>query len=270
MESVRGTGMDALDTFLGGGLPAGFTTLLLTPSGAGGEIFAKQFAADHPGEKVAYITTDESEAEVLATVRLSGWNFEEVGIIDVQTMFADAMLDNQQTQRDASQSVLENPSQRKFNPRDLVEGTNSLDLLKRRRKEGPSGRPSTDYLGMILDPFRRLRAPDRTVIHSLDFFLNLYSVEEVVATLTAIKAANAKQGGEMLWVLSKGAHGATTERRLELLADCLIELEMTRKGTTFERFCMVKKVKNRSTGVGVSTYQITPQGFHLETLERIV
>jgi hypothetical protein len=107
-------------------------------------------------------------------------------------------------------------------------------------------------------------------VHSLDFFLNQNTMEEVVAALTAIKAATSRNGGLALWVLSKGAHGAATERRLELLADCLLELEVTRKGTTFERFFMVKKVKNRAYGIGVSTYDITPQGFRLETLERIV
>ena len=150
-----------------------------------------------------------------------------------------------------------------------------MDFLKRTPKAQPKPagdlpKHDTDYLGRLLDPYSRLRSPDRMVVHSLDFFLNLYPAEQVVSALTALKAANAKNGGLLLMVLSKGAHGATVERRLELLADCLIELEVTRKGTTFERFFMVKKVKNRSYGIGVSTYEITPQGFHLETLERIV
>ena len=45
---------------------------------------------------------------------------------------------------------------------------------------------------------------------------------------------------------------------------------MQRNGTKFDRFFMVKKVKNRTTGVGVSTYEVGPDGFSLETLERIV
>lgn len=265
------TGIEALDTFLGGGLPHGFTTLLLAPSGAGAEIFAKQFACGGR-QKAVYATTDESEEEVLDTVAGAGWDFGNVDVLDLQSIFAEQMLDaQQQDQRAPAEPAPQ--KRRKFDPRDLVEGTSSTDFLRRggtTPPREPAAQEPTEYLTMLLDPFSKLRRPDRMVVHSLDFFLNLYPIERVVQALTALKAANAKSRGQLLWVLSKGAHGATTERRLELLADCLIELEMTRKGTTFERFCLVKKVKNRAHGIGVSTYEVGADGFHLETLERIV
>jgi len=266
------TGIEALDTFLRGGLPPGFTTLMLAPAGAGAEIFAKQFAAARPPQRAVYITTDESTQEVRATAQEAGWDFQGVEVVDLQTRFAEAMLDAQQRARDEASG---RPAPTKgFDPRDLVENTSSLDLLRPSSPSAaqPPRQPmsGTDYLGSLLDPFSRLRGPDRMVVHSLDFFLNLYPVEQVVSALTALKAANARQGGLLLLVLSKGAHGGTVERRLELLADCLLELEMTRKGTTFERFFLVKKVKNRTHGIGVSTYEVTPKGFRLETLERIV
>jgi KaiC/GvpD/RAD55 family RecA-like ATPase len=268
LEAATSTGIEALDIFLKGGLPRGYTTLMLAPAGSGSEIFAKQFAAGGPNDKVVYVTTDESTNEVHSTARSSGWNFANVTVVDLQTEFAEAMMDAQQKARDRPKDA---PVRRTFDPRELVEGTSSLDLMRGRSKPAAEGRlPDTDYLGRLLDPFSRLRSPDRMVVHSLDFFLNLYPLENVVSALTALKAANAKSGGLLLLVLSKGAHGGNAERRLELLADCLIELEVTRKGTSFERFFMVKKVKNRSYGIGVSTYEITPQGFHLETLERIV
>ncbi len=270
------TGVPALDTFLKGGLPRGFTTLLLAPVGSGSEIFAKQFAQGHKGERVLYITTDESAREVTAAVGQAGWDFATVQISDLQSDFAEAMMEAQQREMDrAKTSPAPAAPKRGFDPRDLVEGTTSLDLLKPRDAPSaahPTGPHvhSTDYLGRLMEPYGRIRTPDRVVIHSLDFFLNLYSVDQVVSALTALKAANSKQGGLLLLVLAKGAHGANTERRIELLADCLIELEVTRKGTTFERFFMVKKVKNRTVGIGVSTYEVTTDGFKLETLERIV
>lgn len=264
------SGIDALDRFLGGGLPAGFTTLLLAPTGSGVELFAKQFAANHKRERVTYITTDEPEREVRRAVRELGWDFDNVDIMDLQAEFMDAVMDAQQRKR-----TREGGRERKrFDPRDLVEGTDSKDLLRSRKEKARSLRSDlseeTNYLQRLLDPFTGLRSPDRAVVDSLDFFLNLYPAEEVVTALHAVKAANAKHGGEVLLILSKGAHDPTTERRLELMADCLIELEMTRKGTSFERFFMVKKVKNRSRAVGVSTYDVTETGFELETLERIV
>ncbi|MEA3189426.1 MAG: hypothetical protein QOD77_8 [Thermoplasmata archaeon] len=261
------TGIEPLDAFLKGGLPRGFTTLLLAPAGSGAEIFAKQFAAGHD-EQVIYVTTDESVGEVEAMVAEARWDFSRVQVVDLQTQFADAMLEAQQKARDGSAA---GGPRRTFDPRELVEGTSSFDLLRPSRQHtGDDPDAGTDYLGRLLDPYSRLRPPNRVIVHSIDFFLNLYPVERVVSVLTALKAANSRQAGLLLLVLSKGAHGPTVERRLELLADCLIELEVTRKGTTFERFLMVKKVKNRSYGIGVSTYDITPQGFHLETLERIV
>lgn len=257
------TGIEALDAFLKGGLPRGYTTLLLAPPGSGAELFAKQFAAGARGRRVAYVTTDESAAEVDGAARAGGWDFASVEVTDLQTEFADAMMDAQEQAR-APQRARPRPD-----PRDLVEATHSRDLLAAPRG-GSTPRRAAGYLDRLLEPFVRLRPPDRMVVHSLDFFLNLNSVEEVVSAVTALKAANARHGGLLLLVLAKGAHGPTVERRLELLADCLIELEVTRKGTSFERFFMVRKVKNRTHGIGVSTYDVTPSGLVLETLERIV
>lgn len=258
-DTTVSTGIEALDAFLKGGLPRGFSTLLLTPTGGGAEIFAKQFAVGNKGDKVVYITTDESSAEVRQAAKEAGWDFGHVEVVDLQTEFAERMM-----------AAQERPSERrakKVDPRSLLEGSDTMDYLRAGR--APAGGVGGD-LQRIVQVQSRIRPPDRMIVHSLDFFLNHHSVEEVVAALTAIKAATARNGGLALWVLSKGAHGAAAERRLELLADCLLELEVTRKGTTFERFFMVKKVKNRAYGIGVSTYDITPHGFRLETLERIV
>lgn len=269
MADTVSTGIPALDQFLKGGLPTGFTTVLVAPVGAGAEILAKQFAHGSQG-RVIYLTTDESQAEVQSAVAAAQWDFSNVAVVDLQTEFADAMMAAQEAAREAGKKEPRSAHKSGFDPRDLVEGTTSLDFLRGPNATPSGARPDTDYLGRLIEPYTRLRSPDRMVVHSLDFFLNLYPVEQVVSVLTALKAANAKHGGLLLLVFSKGAHGATAERRLELLADCLIELEVTRKGTSFERFFMVKKVKNRSYGIGVSTYEITPQGFQLETLERIV
>ncbi len=257
---VTSTGIEALDAFLRGGLPRGFTTLMLAPAGGGAEIFAKQFCVGNKGDRVVYVTTDESAAEVRSAVKAGGWDFGHVEVVDLQTEFADAVLAAQEKRPDAK------PARAPVDPRSLLEGADSMDYLRGK----PAAGLAPGYLQRLVAVQARIRPPDRMVVHSLDFFLNHNSLEEVVATLTAIKAATARNGGLALWVLSKGAHGAAVERRLELLADCLLELEVTRKGTTFERFFMVKKVKNRAYGIGVSTYDITPQGFRLETLERIV
>lgn len=247
------TGIPPLDTFLRGGLPHGFTTLLLAPAGAGSEIFAKQFASAPTGRTV-FISTDETAREVAEAAKEAGWDFGHVEVVDVQTAFAKLMLQEQGPEED----------RHGFDPRSLVEGTSSRDLLRR------ASRSRDDYLGRLIEPFEIGQRPSRIVVSSIDFFLSLYPLERVAAVLTALKAANSRVGGQLLVVMAKGAHGEKAERRLELLADCLIELEVNRKGTTFERFFLVKKVKNRPNSVGVSTYDLAASGFTLETLERIV
>lgn len=248
------TGIGPLDIFLHGGVPHGFTTLLLAPAGAGSEIFAKQFASAPTGRTV-FISTDETTREVSQAVKEAGWAFDHVEVVDIQTDFAKMMLQEQGPEEDRSA----------FDPRSLVENTSSRDLLRRRQT-----RSRSDYLGRLIEPFESGERPMRTVISSVDFFLSLYPLERVAAVLTALKAANSRVGGQLLVIMAKGAHGDKAERRLELLADCLIELEVNRKGTTFERFFLVRKVKNRPDSVGVSTYSLGPSGFTLETLERIV
>lgn len=265
-------GLPALDLFLQGGLPAGYMVLLLAPPGSGAEMLAKQFAAgSHKGGSL-YVTTDESIREIQETAAMAEWDFADVQILDLQTQFSDAVLDAQRVLRESERAKHSSPG-RSLDPRRLMEDTAAEPLPFRRssRTETAAARASdVDYLGRLLDPFNSDKPPKRLVIHSLDFFLNLYPTDQVISTLTAIKAANAKRGGLLLVVLATGAHGTQVERRFELLADCLIELEVNRKGTNFERFFLVRKVKNRSTGNGVSTYTITPHGFNLETLDRIV
>lgn len=258
-RELTSTGIPALDMFLRGGLPKGFTTLVFSPAGGGAEIFAKQFAAGQGKENVVFISTDENEDEIREAANDGGWGFDGVEIVDIQTAFANHML--------ASEGPEETREVKDFDPRALVEDTSSKDVLVRGLKTEGAG---MDYLGQLIAPYEQKKRPDRLIIHSLDFFLSLYTPEKVAAVLTALKAANANSGGQMLLVCSKGAHGEKVERRLELLADCLIELETSRKGTSFERFFLVRKVKNRPDSVGVSTYELTNKGFTLETLERIV
>lgn len=266
------TGIVALDTFLGGGLPRGFTTLMLAPSGSGGEIFAKQFACGGQGE-VVYVSTDETKNEVKEAMTASEWQHDHVHVLDLQSDFAKAMIAAQKAAVKLVDDPGTAPVKKRFDPRELVAAGESHDSLRKQIGKGlniDSNAGDTDYLGRLINPYTGSTVPSRMVVHSLDFFLNVYPMEQVVASLTALKAANASHGGQVLLVMTKDAHGVATERRMEILADCLIELEVERKGTKFDRFFSVKKIKNRTHGIGVSTYEVGRRGFAMETLERIV
>ncbi len=251
------TGIGPLDHFLGGGLPAGYTALLLAPPGSGAEIFAKQFAAG--AAPSVYLSTDEPEAEVHSTAASAGWDFDDVQVEDLHAGFAQAMLD--QDERAARHAL---SGRARLPGADLL-ACDGSDLLPRR-----GAIADTDFLGRALGLYRDGSSPNRLVINSLDFFFSLYSVDRVLRAMNVLKANNSTADGQILWVLAKGAHGPEVERRVELLSDCVLELEMHRKGTSFERYFMVRKIKNRSHGIGVSTYEIGRGGFRMETLERIV
>lgn len=251
------TGMSQLDEFLGGGLDPGTMLLLVEPSGAGGEIFAKQFAAGpaaaSPGRSV-FITTEETEKEIVRA--FDRFSFPGLPrIVNVSEAYSHHILEKQ------------SPHGRIVQPASTKEllKSDSSDLLKASRK------PSGEYLDELLRPYTTGNPPSRLTIHTIDFFVGLYGVDRVLDTLTAVKAANQQAEGLVLTVLSgSSAHRAAAEDRLQRISDCLIELEFHRRATQFEKFLMVKKVRNKYVGVGVAPYQITEKGFELDNLSRIL
>ena len=251
--------MRQLDEFLGGGLDPGSLILLVEPSGAGGEIFAKQFAGGpapaSPGRSM-YFSTEESEREIVRA--LDRFHFAgQPRILSLSDIHSRRVLETKgggamgRTLRPvATQELL---------------SSDSADLLQR------SGTVGEDYLDELIRPYTSGSPPTRLTIHSIDFFLGLYGADRVVETLTALKAANSEVGGLVLVVLtSNPMHRAGTEGQLERIADCLIELEFHRRGAEFEKFLLVKKVRNKYQGTGVAPYQVTERGFELDNLNRIL
>ena len=59
------------------------------------------------------------------------------------------------------------------------------------------------------------------------------------------------------------------ERELEQLADCVIELNVVKSGTSFERYLSVKKIRNQPENVQSARYDVTSDGIMLESIERI-
>ena len=74
----------------------------------------------------------------------------------------------------------------------------------------------------------------------------------------------------MFIILTKGIHGDIFEKKLEGISDCVIELEVLQKGSTFERFLTIKKLRNFAKKIGIARYVVESNGFVLETVERIM
>ena len=139
---------------------------------------------------------------------------------------------------------------------------------------GSSGIPSSvreeeDYLAILSNKIR-LSSFEKIIINSLDFFLSRYSQEEVLRTIHAAKINNIEKKGVLLIIMTRGIHGDIFERRMEGIADCIMELEVIQKGSTFERFLAVKKMRNYAKKIGIARYMIDSDGLLLEMIERIM
>jgi len=70
--------------------------------------------------------------------------------------------------------------------------------------------------------------------------------------------------------MTKGIHGELFETKMEGVADCVLELNVIQKGSSFERFLSVKKMRNYAKKIGIARYVIDDSGFVLEMIERIM
>jgi KaiC/GvpD/RAD55 family RecA-like ATPase len=107
-------------------------------------------------------------------------------------------------------------------------------------------------------------------LNNLDFFLERYHLNDVVQTVKAGKINVSQQQGVLIIILTRGIHGTQLERNLEALADCILELDVVHKGTSFERLLSVKKIRNYAKKIGTARYEITDQGLIFENIERIL
>jgi len=246
------TGIEKLDKLLEGGIPRGFTTLILGTPGSSIEILSKQLAT--VGD-VLYFTTEETKDEVLETMGRFGWNPPEINFIDMASKYSQSVLTGEQKRV----SIYEQRSKLK---------------LKELIKIGSSGMPPTtkgeeDFLAILSNKIKTA-ASKKIIINSLDFFLSQYSQDEVIRTIHAAKISNLQNRGALFIIMTRGIHGDVFERKMEGIADCVLELEVLQKGSTFERFLSVKKMRNYAKKIGIARYAIDSDGFVLEMIERIM
>lgn len=246
------TGMESLDKLLEGGILKGFTTLILGSPGSSIEILSKQLST---ADSVLYITTEETKDEVVETMGRFGWDSSKIDFVDMASKYSQDILSGERKRV----SIYERRSKQK---------------LKELIKEGSSGMPAQakdkeDFLAIVSNEIRSASSK-KIIINSLDFFLGRYSQEEVLRTLHAAKVDNVEKKGALFIIMTKGIYGDVFEKKMEGIADCVIELEVLQKGSTFERFLAVTKVRNYAKKIGMARYVIDSDGFVLETIERII
>jgi circadian clock protein KaiC len=74
-------GLERLDTAIGGGIPAGDSTLLIGPSGVGKTLLALRFVAAglEQGERCLHISFQEAEEQVREKAASAGWDWTGIG-----------------------------------------------------------------------------------------------------------------------------------------------------------------------------------------------
>lgn len=251
-EEFISTGIEKLDLLLEGGIPGGFTTLLLGTPGSSIEILCKQLASSG---NVLFVTTEESQDDIVKNMDRFGWNTNHIEFLDIATTYAHSVLTGEQRRVNVS-------GQRStINLRELIELGSSTSP--------PTKRDSEDFLALLSNHIK-VSSSEKILINSLDFFLDQYSPEDVFRTLHAAKLHNIDNKGILFMVMTRGIHGDVFERKMEGLADCVLELQVMQKGSTYERFLAVKKMRNYAKKIGIARYVIDSNGFVLEMIERIM
>jgi len=246
------TGIEKLDKLLEGGIPRGFTTLILGTPGSSIEILSKQLATIG---NVLYFTTEETKEEVLETMARFGWNPPEIDFIDIASKYSQSVLTGEQKRV----SIYEQRSKLKL--KELIEiGSSGMP---------PIAKGEEDFLAVLSNKIKTATS-EKIILNSLDFFLSQYPQEEVIRTIHAAKISNLQNKGALFIIMTRGIHGDIFERKMEGIADCVLELEVLQKGSTFERFLSVKKMRNYAKKIGIARYAIDSDGFVLEMIERIM
>ena len=252
IDEFVSTGIEKLDKLLEGGIPRGFTTLILGTPGSSIEILSKQLAT--VGD-VLYFTTEETKDEVLETMGRFGWDPPEINFIDIAAKYSQSVLTGEQKRV----SIYEQRSKLKL--KELIEiGSSGMP---------PVTKGEEDFLAILSNKIKTA-ASKKIIINSLDFFLSQYSQDEVIRTIHAAKISNLQNRGALFIIMTRGIHGDVFERKMEGIADCVLELEVLQKGSTFERFLSVKKMRNYAKKIGIARYAIDSDGFVLEMIERIM
>lgn len=246
------TGVQKLDDLLGGGFQKGFTTLISAIPGTNIEIFTKQLATtDNP----IYISTDETKEEIIDTMQSFSWDTESITFEDICQKHLDHVRDGESKRI----SIYQHRSQKEI--KDLI-------------KVGSKGIPAKhaweeDYLAILSHRLKN-HGSQKIIVNNLDFFLERYHTNDILHTIKAGKVAISEHKGVLIIIVTRGVHGTQIERNLESLADCILELDVIQKGTSFERLLSVKKIRNYAKKIGTARYDITDRGLILENIERIL
>lgn len=235
-------GIPALDRYLGGGVPRGFTILVMGRPGAGTEFLAKQFAST--GEATTtYFTTTERDEDIISVMKSHGWK-TSVKIFNIGAKYYQTILEKR----------LEISKYRQ-------EGLRYADVKK---PLGEEYAHEINYLTTLAYEISKLATPFRVVVDSLDFFLENYDAAEVLSAMRTIKAHTQHSESLSLITLLKNVHEPRIQSSIEDMADMIIELERETVQHEVKKFLIIQKVRNNPGLVGSMPCAFGPSGIQLQ------
>ena len=240
------TGIIGLDMQLGGGIPPGTTLLLIAESGAGAEIFTKQFLYGglNCGESAFYFSSDRSIEEVKADMKHFGWDvskYEETQMVKFIDAYTPRFI-----------NILPPELRSKISAKEFLKaGFDPLNQLKTTVSQNHESR----YRG---------------VIDSISYFLRAYGLNSVIEVIELMSSIGKLTGGIHLIVIGAGLHDDITLNTVKYLTDGMIEFYVKERGSQIERGLIIRKMRgmivpNKSIG-----FDITHRGIELETTTRVL
>ena len=235
-------GIPALDRYLGGGVPRGFTILVMGRPGAGSEFLAKQFASS--GDvTTTYFTTTERDEDIISVMKSHGWK-TSLKIFNIGAKYYQTILEKR----------LEISKYRQ-------EGLKYEDLKK---PLGDEYAHEINYLTTLAYEISNLATPFRVVVDSLDFFLENYDAAEVLSAMRTIKAHTQHSESLTLITLLKNVHEPKIQSSIEDMADMIIELERETVQHEVKKFLIIQKFRNNPGLVGGLPCVFGPSGIQLQ------
>ena len=249
---VGSFGVPKFDIEMRGGIPRGFTIIGIVETGAGAELFAKQFSspAEEP-ENTLYVSTVESGTEIHRIFQKYGWP-QDINVRTLGEEYNDRVLEKE---LQAARYRLQG-----FDMKDIqtLAQTRFVD------------EDSDDFLTELTNEIMTLKPYFRAVVDNMDFFFQRNDHSRVVSMLRMMQAHTQMMRGLLLMTVSVDTLSKAMESEISMIADMVLKFEVVMVGTDFETRLVVKKFRNAPENLAIITYRVTPEeGITPETVKRI-
>lgn len=238
MTATVSTGIQGLDSQLGGGFPAGTSVLLLADPSNAPYVFNEQFTAAglDKGERVLFYSLERPKEEILAHVKQFMGKDPGPNLV-----FFDCYS---------------------VKMRELPAAT-----MKKLGITNHAVNVTHDAVARLTE--QEKGKPFRLVIESLSEAISAYGLEPALTMIRQVTGINQKLGGVSVFLLIKGVHDHGTETLVRHLADGVIEFGVDRQGFGLYSYLSISKMRGVPDATRLLLYKETEKGLWLESTRRV-